>query len=541
MLLNDVVAQTLRAHSIEVMFGLMGDANMYIANSFHRLDGGRFVAAANEGGAVLMASGYASVTGDVGVATVTHGAILNCVTGLFEAARAGNPVLVIAGDTARADAFHLQNVPQRDVVVPTGAVYREVRTVDTISVDVAAAIAEARARRGPVVLAIPADFQLATTTAEIQEQTAMLAGVSGLTRDSLEEAASVILEARRPVVLAGRGVSTPEALEQISAFAERLGAPVATTLRGKGLFDRDPFNLGICGTLSHPVASEVIGAADCIVSFGAGLSALTTLKGDLVRGKSIVQVDINERAIGRFWPATVAVVADAGETATALAELLDEAEVPALQGRSESLQNKLEAWREEDSGPHRPEDSELDMSGVLHLINDIVAPERSLSIDGGRFSHEALRIMSVQHPRFYAHCLNIGHIGLGVSTSIGAALARPDAPSLVIVGDGGFMLGGLTELNTAVRYGLKVVVCLLNDGAYGAEYYRFVGREIDPSLTVFDWPGFAEIAESLGATGVRATKWEDFDSVRQAVADMDGPLLVEIILDRDAIPDPGDH
>ena len=540
MLLNDVVAQTLRAHSVEVMFGLMGDANMYIADSFHRLDGGQFIAAANEGGAVLMASAYASVAGDVGVATVTHGAILNCVTGLFEAARGGNPVLVISGDTAREEAFHLQNLPQRDVVVPTGAVYREVRSVDTVSVDVAAALAEARARRGPVVLAIPSDFQLAESAAEVEVPTTALSGVMAPTRDDLEEVASVILGARRPVVIAGRGVSADDARGGVAAFAERLGAPVATTLRGKGLFDADPYNLGICGTLSNPIASEVIGAADCIVAFGAGLSALTTLKGDLVRGKTIVQIDVNAERIGRFWPATVAVVADAGATAIALTDLLNEAEVPPLQGRSDALRERLEQWRAQDRSERAP-DSDLDITGVLQLVDELVVQDRSLTIDGGRFSHEALRNMSVQDPRFYAHCLNIGHIGLGISSGIGAAVARPETPALVVVGDGGFMLGGLSELNTAVRYGLNLVICLLNDSAYGAEYYRFVDREIDASLTTFEWPSFAQIADSLGARGVRVTQWGDFDEVSSALSNMDGPVLVEVVLDRDAIPAPGEH
>src|SRR5690606_20385234 len=120
-----------------------------------------------------------------------------------------------------------------------------------------------------------------------------LPGAMVPTRADLEEVASVILDARRPVVIAGRGVSATDALSDVAAFAERLGAPVATTLRGTGLFDADPYNLGICGTLSNPIASEIIGAADCIIAFGAGLSALTTLKGDLVRGKKIVQIDVD--------------------------------------------------------------------------------------------------------------------------------------------------------------------------------------------------------------------------------------------------------
>src|SRR5699024_3855844 len=110
--LNDVLANALKSYGIDVMFGVIGDANMYIVDSFQRKEGGRFVASANEGGGVLMTSGYAAVTGNVGVATVTHGAIANCVSALFDASRGRYPLLIVAGDTARSDDFNLQSLPQ---------------------------------------------------------------------------------------------------------------------------------------------------------------------------------------------------------------------------------------------------------------------------------------------------------------------------------------------------------------------------------------------------------------------------------------------
>jgi thiamine pyrophosphate-dependent acetolactate synthase large subunit-like protein len=537
---NDVLAHALRAHGVDVMFGVMGDANMFVVDSFHRNEGGRFVAAANEGGATLMAAGYAAVTGRVGVATVTHGAIANCVSALFDATRGRYPLLVIAGDTARREGFHLQNIPQRDVVVPTGAGYHQVRSVDTVAADLAAALGQARAERRPVVLELPADFQQADTEVGARAGQRTVAGVLTPSDEDLEDAAAVLIGSHRPLVIGGRGAGAPGAADALRRFAERIGAPLGTTLRGKGAFAGDPFDIGIVGTLAHPVASDVIARADCLVVFGAALSSLTTLNGELLAGKRVIQVDTDAAALGRYFPVDVAVLGDAATTAAGLCRLLDEAEAPPASLRTDRLAAALAAWREEDVAS-ACSDGPLTLTGVLHQVDQLVPRGRTLAVDGGRFSHEALRILSVDHPWSYAHCLNVGHIGLSVGYGIGAAVGRPDVPALVVVGDGGFMLGGLAELNTAVRHRLDVVVVLLNDGAYGAEYYRFVAQALDPTLTTFDWPDFADVATALGATAVRVAKWSDFQRFGELVRPGCGPVLAEVLLDVDAIPDPGLH
>lgn len=535
---NNLFADAMRLLDIEVVFGVMGDANMFIADSFSRLTGTRFVSTANESGGVLAAAGYAAVTDRVGVATVTHGAIANCVSALFDATRGGHPVLVIAGDTSRAQGLHLQNIPQREVVAPTGAEYRQVRTAETAGLDLQAALRSALSHRRPVVLEIPSDMQQVTCAMQMPAAGAAVhAGTTVPSRETLEEAAAAILGSNRPLVLAGRGTRRAEA--SVAALAERIGAPVATTMRGKGLFRHDRYNVGIFGTLSNPVGSDVIAQSDCILAFGASLSALTTLKGELLSGKKVVQIDDDPRALGRYDTPDLGIVGDAGATAVALIELLDEAEAEASGFRSERLADRLAEFHQEDrssalaTGP-------LTLTGVLHRMNDLVDASRTLTIDGGRFCHEAMRIITVEDPRDYAHCLNVGHIGLSVGHGIGAALGQPGKTALVIAGDGGFMLGGLTEFNTAVRHRADMVVVLINDNAYGAEYYRFVGQDLDPAPTTFDWPSFAEVAKALGGRGVRVAQWSDLDELGEHLA-QPGPLLVEVLLDPASIPNPGEH
>jgi thiamine pyrophosphate-dependent acetolactate synthase large subunit-like protein len=153
------IARATKDHGATTMFGLMGDANLFMVDSFVRDFGGSFVPAAHEGSTILMALAYAHVSGNVGVATVTHGpALANCVTALTEAARGHAPIVVLAGDTPADNPRHLQSIDQRELVKITGAGFEQLRAPATAPEDVARAFYRAQVERRPIVLNIPVDF-----------------------------------------------------------------------------------------------------------------------------------------------------------------------------------------------------------------------------------------------------------------------------------------------------------------------------------------------------------------------------------------------
>ena len=159
MKLHDALARALAEHGVDTMFGLTGDANLFLVDRFMREHKGTYVSAAHEAGAVLMAHGYASVTGRVGVATVTHGpAFTNTVTALIEGVRSHTPILLIAGDTPVVDKEHIQAVDQRSVILGTGVGFEQVRSLDTAVVDLSTAMRRALVERRPVVLNVPVDL-----------------------------------------------------------------------------------------------------------------------------------------------------------------------------------------------------------------------------------------------------------------------------------------------------------------------------------------------------------------------------------------------
>src|SRR5262249_12588832 len=152
-----------------------------------------------------------------------------------------------------------------------------------------------------------------------------------------------------------------------------------------------------------------------------------------------------------------------------------------------------------------------------------------LVLDGGRFVHTAFTIFHVPDPSAFVMTVNFGSIGLGMGSALGAAQARPDRPTLLIAGDGGFMLGGLVEFGTACRHGMDVVVVVIDDHSYGAEHIQFRNRGMDPAITLTHWPDLAPLADALGGQGVTVRNLKDLDDLPRVVAARSKPLLVDVV------------
>lgn len=149
---------------------------------------------------------------------------------------------------------------------------------------------------------------------------------------------------------------------------------------------------------------------------------------------------------------------------------------------------------------------------------------------------EAWCRIGVSEPKNFVLAINVAAIGMGMGYAIGAAVARPEQKTLFVCGDGGFMMGGLAEFSSVVREGLNMVTVICNDSAYGAEYIQFEDRQMDPSLSTFNWPSFAAMAEAMGAKGLRVSSLTELDAALDIVAATKGPVLLELVLDPAAMP-----
>jgi acetolactate synthase-1/2/3 large subunit len=538
MFFHEALARALADHGVTTIFGVLGDANLYAMDAFERRAGGRFVSMSHEAGGVLAANGYARTTGRLGVATVTHGpALTNTLTALVESVRDRTPVLLVAGDTAVADRENLQNISQRDVVLPTGAGFEQVRAPETLADDMTTAVRRSMLERRPVVLNVPVEFQWVRAAYAKPHETWLPAQAVEPDPAAMDAAVGMVASAHRPVVLAGQGAIDPDARASLLRLANRIGAPLATTLRARDLFRGEPHDLGVFGTLSDEVALDTIMSSDCVVAFGASLNTWTTADGSLLENKRVVHVDLDRGALARHAPIQAGVVGDAAAVAASFVEWLDEAETKPTGFASPELAERLRT-RTHGAVDHPRGDAAVDIASTLQCLEIAFPRDRTLVLDGGRFIHHALRHLHVPHPRAYVHTVNFGSIGLGMGNAVGAALGAPERPTLLVSGDGGFMLGGLAEFNSAVRHGLDLVVVVLNDGAYGAEHIQLVNKGMDPAISTFHWPDLGPVATALGGEGHTVRTMAELERALSALERRDRPVLIDVKLDPDVVTRP---
>ena len=537
MLGHDAVAQALVDHGVDTVFGVLGDGNLFIGENLQRQHEVNLVGATHEANAVCMAEGWAKATGRLGVATVTHGpGLTNTITALVEGVKNETPMLLVAGDTPVENEQHLQNLDQHALVVATGAGFQPVRNVETIAEDVSTAVRRAHAERRPIVVNVPLNIEW--DEVDYEPRPALNSPPVRLAPDpdQLESALGIIASSARPVILAGRGAVLSGAREVLIELGDALGAPLATSLLGTGFFSDQPFNLGIHGTLSHEIAGETLAMADCLIVFGASLNFFTTDYQSLLAGKRVVHVNLDPSHIDRHATVAAGVVGDATVVAEAMIALLKEAEHQPSSFRTADLEKKLQEFDLSDSYEDKSYDGAVDPRTLTRQLDAGLPQDRQVVVDAGRFMLDALT-MSVPNPRDLVTSHGFGAIGLGMSTAIGAAVAHPTRPTVLCIGDGGYMMGGLTELSTAVHLGLDLIVIVYNDGSYGAEHIQLVTKGMDPAASLHEWPDFCAVAESMGCDTAKIASLDDIDAALEVVKNRQPgrPVLIEASTDPDVV------
>jgi acetolactate synthase I/II/III large subunit len=503
MFVHEIVAEAVAATGTDTMFGLIGDANLFMVNSFVERQHGTYVSAVHEASAVMMAHGYACRGARLGVATVTQGpGLTNTATALTEAVRSNTPLILITGDTAPNNKLNQQTLEQEPFVRATGAGYFLIGQPHEAGPAVRAAARQAVAESRPFVLNCPTEYQWHVVDPAADDGGAdPWPGGSErplVSEDALDEALGVITSARRPLVLAGRGVIGKEQRQAVLSFAERIGAPITTTLRARNLYSAAEGSVGVCGTVSTEPGVLAIGESDCIIAFGASLNTWTTVRNSLLHGKRVVHVDTDKARFRPEVPVTVAVLGDAATVAQQFVEMLDAAEVP-----PSGFRDRITATvSQSDLAFDVPLGAKVTLAGVLSTVNRALPSRRTVVYDGGRFQGEAFKYLWSTDYRHEVLTTDFGAVGLGMGAAIGAASAAPGETTVFVTGDGGFMMNGLAELHSAVRAGLPLIVIICNDGSYGAEYDQFLNKGVSPELSLFRWPDFAEVARSLGAEGL---------------------------------------
>ena len=542
MKMNDTIARLLKDLGVAQMFGVIGDVNLFIVDRFMK-EGGKYTSATTESAAVLMASGWAQVTGKTGVATVTCGpGLVNALMPIVEAVKGHVPMVIVTGDSLSKFKYHPQSASHREFVLATGAGYEAPRRIEDVPRDLVHAFQRAWAERRPIVFNFPSYDLQWEDLGEYQPPRLHAPDRSGtqLDTEALELAVGIIASSKRPIVLAGYGVVTSGQADAVLKLARRLDAPVMTTLRTKDLYRGEPNNLGVLGISGREEVTEAVGVSDCVIAFGASLHMFTTANGTLLNKKRLVMVTDERGEIGRTMAADAAILGEPGAVAERMLYWLDEAEIPSSQFASEEVVTQAVAAMAASYDAPLPasSDAPITIQEALLAVEHAVQEQRLLVTDGGRFMRQPWQLMRVQQPRHFIAGNLFGAIGTGIGYAIGAAVAERGLPTLAVVGDGGFMLGGLTEFHTAVREKLDLIVVLCNDGGYGAEYLHFTDHGMDPSLALFDWPEFSEVATAMGGQGLIVRTQADLGAMQEAIRTRayGKPLLIDLKLDPKTMP-----
>ena len=525
MLVGELVGRTLAQLGVGHVFGVVGSGNFVMTNAL-RAAGVPFTATRHEAGAATMADAFARTSGLVAVASVHQGpGLTNAITGITEAAKSRSPLLVLAADVAASAVRSNFRIDVGSLTAATGAVPERVHSAATAVDDVIRAWRTARNGRRTVVLSVPLDVQGLTADSRPVEPPARPVPIRSGTY-ATKQVATLLNAAERPVFLAGRGgIAYRKVLRDL---ALRSGALLATSAVAKGLFDGDPFDLGISGGFATPLAAELITAADLLVAWGCSLTAWTTRHGALLgEGTTIVQVDDTEAALGANASVTLGVTGDVGETALALQHLVALRD-PEQRFRTPEVRQRIAAagrWVDVAFDDLSTADT-IDPRLLSRELEHRLPRERVLAVDSGNFMGYPAAYLSVPDPAGFCFTQGFQAVGLGLATAIGAALASPGRLPVLATGDGGFLMA-IAELETAVRLGLGLVIVVYNDHAYGAEIHHF-GADADLATVTFPDTDLAAIARGYGADGITVRGVDDLDALAGWLGGpRDRPLLID--------------
>lgn len=532
---GDVIVETMIAWGITHVFGMVGHSNLGIADSLHRAEARgelTYIGIRHEGAAAFAASAIGKLTGRPAACLAIAGpGSTNLLTGLYDAKSDSAPVLAISGQVPSKvlgqGAF--QDLDLTGAFSDVALISRTVLAGSAHSALTARAIKTAVVGNGVAHLVIPDEVQVQPAG---RERVVTPAGRMGDDRvaphpDVLTKAVEAIDGAQRPVVIVGAGAH--DAMDDIIAFAEHLGAPVITTFKAKGqISDLHPLACGVIGRSGTPVASWIMNECDRLIVFGASFSNHS----GIAPYKPIVQVDHDPLMLGRFDAVEVPVLGDCGVTARDL--LTRTADAAGRDDQAADVAARWSIWRAEKT--RRAADDHgrgVSAAAVFESMSRMIPDDAIISVDVGNNTYSFGRYFECEHHTVLMSGY-LGSIGFGYPAAIGAACAEPHRRSIAVTGDGGFGQY-LAEVTTAVKYGLPIVHVLLDNAELGKISKEQRAVSMDVWQTSLHNPDFAAYAELCGALGIKVERRDQLDDAFRRALDHDGPSMIHVVSDVDLV------
>jgi len=540
------LVKSLESAGVDVMFGIPGGAILPAYDPI--FDSSiRHILVRHEQGAGHAATGYAQVTGRVGVCIATSGpGATNLVTPLADAAMDSVPMVAITGQVPSAaigtDAF--QEADIRGITMP----FTKHNYLITNPDDIPRAIAEAfhiasSGRPGPVLVDIAKDALQKETTFEWPTSINLPGYHPQLTPDNgaIADAAALITQSSKPVFYVGGGVIKANASRELLQLAELLGAPVVTTLMARGAFpDSHTLHLGMPGMHGTVAAVTALQKADLLITLGARFDDRVTGKlSTFATNAKVIHADIDPAEIGKNRYADVSIVGDVKETITAL--------IPALKKALEKNRPDLTPWLRQmyslrssyPLGYDAPADGSVSPQYVIERLGKIAGPDAIYVAGVGQHQMWAAQFVSYEKPRTWLNSGGLGTMGYSVPAAMGAKVGAPDATVWAIDGDGCFQMTN-QELVTCALNNIPIKVAIINNESLGMvrqwQTLFYEGRYSNTNLESKRVPNFPMLAEAMGCVGLSCERPEDVDkTIEKAMSINDQPVVVDFRVFRDAM------
>ncbi|HTH65419.1 MAG TPA: biosynthetic-type acetolactate synthase large subunit [Gemmatimonadales bacterium] len=535
-----ILCRVLLEEGVELLWGYPGGAIMPFYHALPDYPGLRHILVRHEQAAAHAADGYARACGRLGVCVATSGpGATNLVTGLATAHMDSSPILAITGQVSRSmigrDAF--QETDVIGVTLPVTKHSHQVKDVSELAHRVREAIAIAKdGRPGPVLIDVPKDVQNQKT--EYVPATAPRAGARGQKHPltpgaspgtheaAVRDAARMIAEAQRPLIMMGHGVILANAYDELRRLAERTGFPVITTLLGiSGFPESHPLHLGMPGMHGEVHVNRAIQRADLILGIGLRFDdRVTGNTAGFAPQARIIHVDLDASEIGKNVPTQLGIV---GDVKAVVADLL-----------STVAPRQCDAWRDEIRSfvrqRHESFRGDLSPENIMAAIHRVAGDRATIVTDVGQHQMWVAKVYPYQRPNSHITSGGLGTMGFAVPAAMGVALARPGEPVWSISGDGGFQMN-LQELATMVQEKIPVKIGIFNNGYLGMvrQWQQFFHARRYSATPIWS-PDYVKLALAYGIPGWRV---EDAGQLAAVVARANatpGPVLIEFVIEQEA-------
>lgn len=528
----EIVIECLKEQGVNVVFGYPGGTILNVYDALYKHSDDIFhILTSHEQGAAHAADGYARATGKVGVCMATSGpGATNLVTGIATAYMDSVPMVAITANVAvpllGKDSF--QEIDITGVTMPITKHNYIVKDVTKLAETIRSAFRIAKeGRPGPVLVDIAKDITATETEFEKIVPEKIERSIENIKAEDMEEVISLINEAQKPFIFVGGGAVISDAQEELEEFVNKVHAPVADSLMGKGAYNGE--NELYCGMLGmHGTKASNFGVTQCDLLITIGSRFSDRVIGNAKRfaqNAKIVQIDVDPVEINKNIRVNASIIGDVKEVLKRLNKKLEQHE------HDEWVQSIMKL---KDHYPLKYNKEVLTGPGVVEEIYKVTGGDAIITTEVGQNQMWAAQFYKYKKPHTFITSGGLGTMGYGLGACIGAKVGKPDKVVINIAGDGCFRMN-MNEIATAARYNIPIIQVVVNNHVLGmVRQWQTLFYDKRYSNTILDDAvDFVKLAEAMGAVGMRVTKREEVGPAIQKAISLKQPVVIDCQIDCD--------